>query len=169
MPTVDPSRGFSLLELFMTTHVDEVAFVVMTRFNPLEDVTMFSRGPAPEVAVIEPRTTELVSRCDERATVTAPRCSRGDEIGHPGPQPAAERPCRHAGLIAIRWSGRCPRQRFVAERSTPVVQATIECSRSSSGVGGSTPISASAVRARRRIVSASPRRPCWSRVLATRR
>jgi heme-degrading monooxygenase HmoA len=46
---------------------DEVAFVVLTRFNSLEDIQSFTRGGDPDAAVIEPKAAGMLRRYDERA------------------------------------------------------------------------------------------------------
>jgi antibiotic biosynthesis monooxygenase (ABM) superfamily enzyme len=65
-PTIRSISGFLGAEVLRRLDGEEVAFVILTRFRSLNDISAFAGDPV-DVPVIEPRAAELLVRFDERA------------------------------------------------------------------------------------------------------
>jgi hypothetical protein len=58
--------GFLGADVLRRPDGEETAFITLTRFRRLDDISAFA-GDAIDVSVIEPRAAELLIRFDERA------------------------------------------------------------------------------------------------------
>jgi hypothetical protein len=65
-PRYGSISGFLGAEVLRRLDGEEVAFVILTRFRSLNDISAFAGDPV-DVPVIEPRAAELLVRFDERA------------------------------------------------------------------------------------------------------
>jgi heme-degrading monooxygenase HmoA len=65
-PSMQRLDGFLAADVLRREEGNEVAFVTLTRFRSIDDIRAFA-GEQSDVAVIEPRAAELLSRYDERA------------------------------------------------------------------------------------------------------
>ena len=66
-PRCGAIRGFRGAEVLRRPEAGSVAFVILTRFESLEDVQAFA-GANWDRPVIEPRAARLLTRCDQHAT-----------------------------------------------------------------------------------------------------
>ena len=65
-PSMQRYDGFLAADVLRRDEGDEVAFVTLTRFRSIDDIRAFA-GEQLDVAVIEPRAAELLSRYEPRA------------------------------------------------------------------------------------------------------
>jgi hypothetical protein len=65
-PSMRSISGFLGADVLRRRDGEEAAFVTLTRFRRLEDISAFAGDPV-DVPVIEPRAAELLVRFDERA------------------------------------------------------------------------------------------------------
>jgi antibiotic biosynthesis monooxygenase (ABM) superfamily enzyme len=65
-PSMRDIRGFLGADVLRRFDGEEVAFVTLTRFRSLDDISMFAGDPV-DVPVIEPRAAKLLKRFDDRA------------------------------------------------------------------------------------------------------
>jgi antibiotic biosynthesis monooxygenase (ABM) superfamily enzyme len=65
-PSMRSISGFLGAEVLRRLDGEEVAFVTLTRFRFLDDISAFA-GSSLDMPVIEPRAAELLLRFDERA------------------------------------------------------------------------------------------------------
>jgi hypothetical protein len=64
-PSMLSISGFLGAEVLRRLDGEEVAFVTLTRFRSLDDISAFAGNPI-DMPVIEPRAAELLQRFDER-------------------------------------------------------------------------------------------------------
>jgi antibiotic biosynthesis monooxygenase (ABM) superfamily enzyme len=65
-PSMRRIPGFVGAEVLRRPDGEEVAFLTLTRFRSMDDIHAFAGNPI-DVAVIEPRATELLAHYDARA------------------------------------------------------------------------------------------------------